>query len=437
MSSKQDIKISSVMEPIFEANDSITGPEYINTYYQNENHILFSSFDGNLILYNCDRKTRDFSSKIELTTKNLTPILSMTYHSSQKAIIFLDACDYIHYDNLQDTSNHRCTKENISGIIESITYLTNNKYFIKTDSCINYIYEINPNLQPEGPQLIIKPLIKYTFSAKPTSFFKTDTHFYIGCQRAIYRINLKNFHTQTPKILYELNIMNNKNMNDINEGLVTSMFYYDPNCLCYKNDNEINNNILNQDINNSTSNKYNSSGRIEDLEEYSEDESESDEENNDELLIIGNNLGKVEVIPMDNMDKKYSFKCFLNNDYYVAVTAIAYDNLRQNIYIGSNDGGLYGLNVANKKKIFYNHKFRGGIYGMVYIPKKDSIVFSVTNFEDEIFSDENYLEIKKNEKKRMSKKIGGENEEYDDNEKENKIYMVNDIDGFIKFFNKK
>ena len=37
----------------------------------------------------------------------------------------------------------------------------------------------------------------------------------------------------------------------------------------------------------------------------------------------------------------------------------------------------------------------------------------------------------------MSKKIGGENEEYDDNEKENKIYMVNDIDGFIKFFNKK
>ena len=74
---------------------------------------------------------------------------------------------------------------------------------------------------------------------------------------------------------------------------------------------------------------------------------------------------------------------------------------------------------------------------MVYIPKKDSIVFSVTNFEDEIFSDENYLEIKKNEKKRMSKKIGGENEEYDDNEKENKIYMVNDIDGFIKFFNKK
>ena len=74
---------------------------------------------------------------------------------------------------------------------------------------------------------------------------------------------------------------------------------------------------------------------------------------------------------------------------------------------------------------------------MVYIPKKDSIVFSVTNFEDEIFSDENYLEIKKNEKKRMSKKIGGENEEYDDTEKENKIYMVNDIDGFIKFFNKK
>ena len=63
--------------------------------------------------------------------------------------------------------------------------------------------------------------------------------------------------------------------------------------------------VLNPDSN---SNKYNSSGRIEDLEEYSEDESESDEENLDELLIIGNNLGKVEVIPMDNMDKKYSFK---------------------------------------------------------------------------------------------------------------------------------
>ena len=140
---------------------------------------------------------------------------------------------------------------------------------------------------------------------------------------------------------------------------------------------------------------------------------------------------------MDNMDKKYSFKCFVNNDYYVAVTAITYDNLRQNIYIGSNDGGLYGLNVANKKKIFYNQKFRGGIYGMVYIPKLDSIVFSVTDFEDEIFSDENYLEIKKMEKKRISKKILEENEDFDKNEKENKIYMVNDIDGFIKYFNKK
>ena len=173
--------------------------------------------------------------------------------------------------------------------------------------------------------------------------------------------------------------------------------------------------VLNPDSN---SNKYNSSGRIEDLEEYSEDESESDEENLDELLIIGNNLGKVEVIPMDNMDKKYSFKCFVNNDYYVAVTAITYDNLRQNI--------------------FYNHKFRGGIYGMIYIPKLDYIVFSVTNFEDEIFSEENYLEIKKAEKKKISKKIFEENEEYyDENMKENKMYMVNDIDGFIKFFNKK
>ena len=425
------------MEPIFEAKDSITGPEYINTYYPNENHILFSSFDGNLILYNCDRKTRDFSSKIELTTKNLTPILSMTYNSSQKAVVFLDACDYIHYDNLEDTSNHRCIKENLPDIIESITYLANNKYFIKTDSCINYIYEIIPRTQTSGPQLLVKPIIKYTFPAKPTSFFKTDTHFYIGCQRGISRINLKNFHTQTPKILYELDMVNNKNINDNNEGLVTSMFYYDPNCLCYKND--IDENIkyaLNKDIN-SSSNKYTSSGRIEDLEEYSEDESESGEDNSDELLIIGNNLGKVEVIPMDNMDKKYSFKCFVNNDYYVAVTAITYDNLRQNIYIGSNDGGLYGLNVTNKKKIFYNHKFKGGIYGMIYIPKLDSIIFSVTDFDDEIFSDENYLEIKKNEKKRISKKLFEENEEYGENEKENIMYMVNDIDGFIKFFNKK
>ena len=440
MSSNREIKLSSIMEPIFDAKDSITGPEYINTYSPNENHILFSSFDGNLILYNCDRKTNDFSSKIELTTKNLTPIISMTYNSSQKAIIFLDACDYIHYDNLEDTSHHRCIKINLPDLIESITYLANNKYFIKTDSYINYIYEIIPSAQNEGPQLIVKPIIKYTFPAKPTSFFKTDTHFYIGCQRGIYRINLKNFHTQTPKILYELNMVNNKNINDMNEGLVTSMFYYDPNCSCYKNENDIDSNnnmikyVLNKDNNYNSSNNFVSSEKIEDLEEYSEDDSESDEDNSDELLILGNNLGKVEVIPMDNMDKKYSFKCFVNNDYYVAVTAITYDNLRQNIYIGSNDGGLYGLNVANKKKIFYNQKFRGGIYGMVYIPKLDSIVFSVTDFEDEIFSDENYLDIKKLKKKRISLE---ENEGFDKNEKENKIYMVNDIDGFIKYFKKK
>ena len=40
---------------------------------------------------------------------------------------------------------------------------------------------------------------------------------------------------------------NNKNINDINEGLVTSMFYYDPNCSCYKNENDIdsnNNNMI-------------------------------------------------------------------------------------------------------------------------------------------------------------------------------------------------
>ena len=74
---------------------------------------------------------------------------------------------------------------------------------------------------------------------------------------------------------------------------------------------------------------------------------------------------------------------------------------------------------------------------MVYIPKLDYIVFSVTNYEDEIFSDDNYLEIKKAEKKKISKKFLEENDEFSDNQKENIMYMVNDIDGFIKFFNKK
>ena len=74
---------------------------------------------------------------------------------------------------------------------------------------------------------------------------------------------------------------------------------------------------------------------------------------------------------------------------------------------------------------------------MVYIPKLDYIVFSVTNYEDEIFSDDNYLEIKKAEKKKISKKFLEENDEFNDNQKENIMYMVNDIDGFIKFFNKK
>ena len=233
MNSKQDIHPSQIIETIFEAKDSIMGPELINSYYPNESHILFSSLDGNLILYNCNRKTRDFSSKIELTTKTLTPILSMTYNSSQKAIVFLDACNYIHYDYLEDTSIHRCVKQSLDGI-ESITYLINNKYFIKTNSFINYIYEIKQDEDPKSPLLIIKPIIKYTFPSKPTSFFKTDTHFLIGCQNAIYRINLKTFHSQTPKIIYELNILNNKNINDINEGIITSMFYYDPKCSYYK-----------------------------------------------------------------------------------------------------------------------------------------------------------------------------------------------------------
>ena len=75
---------------------------------------------------------------------------------------------------------------------------------------------------------------------------------------------------------------------------------------------------------------------------------------------------------------------------------------------------------------------------MVYIPRLDMLIFSVTDFEDEIFSEENYLEMKKYEKKKRNKKIFEENEEnIEDNVKENKMYMVNDIDGFIKYFNKK
>ena len=433
MNSQLDIQTLPIIETIFEAKDSITGPELVSTYNQNENHVLLSSLDGNLILFNCNRKTRDFSSKIELTPKTLTPILSMTYNSNQKAILFLDACNYIHYDNLEDTSNHRYVKQNIDEI-ESITYLINNKYFIKTNSCINYIYEINKDEDPKSPLLIIKPIAKYTFSTKPTSLFKTDTYFYIGCQRAVYRINLKNFHFQTPKIIHNINILNNKNINDVNEGIITSLFYYDPKSICYKVSNsDLNSNITKYILN---PNKNNSSGKIEDCDECEDEESESDEDNTDELLIIGNNLGKVEVIPMDNIDKKYSFKCFIKNDYYVAVTSITYDNLRQNIYIGSNDGSLYGLNIINRKKIFYNNKFRGGIYGMVYIPKIDVLVYSVTDFEDDIFSEENYMEIKQNKSKRQSQEIFGE-ENKEDKEKENKIYMVNDIDGFIKLINKK
>ena len=141
---------------------------------------------------------------------------------------------------------------------------------------------------------------------------------------------------------------------------------------------------------------------------------------------------------MDNIDKKYSFKCFVNNDYYIAVTAITYDNLRQNIYIGSNDGGLYGLNITNRKKIFFNKKFQGGIYGIVYIPRLDRLVFSVTDFEDEIFCEENYKEIIDNKNKRKSDEIfGDKKDEKEGNIKENIIFMVNDIDGFIKLINKK
>ena len=439
MNSQIDLQSFPIIETVYEAKDSITGPELINGYYQNENHILFSSLDGNLILYNCNRKTRDFSSKIELTTKTLTPILSMTYNSKEKAIISLDACNYIHYDNLEDTSNHRCVKENIEEI-ESIIYLINNKYFIKTNSCENYVYEINKDNDPKSPLLIIKPIMKYIFSSKPTAFFKTNSHFFVGTQRGVYRINLKTFHSQTPKIIYELNILNNKNINDVNEGNITSMFYYDPKNICYKDSiNDINsNNNIKYILNPNNKNKNNSSIKNEDIDESEEEESESDEDNTDELLIIGNNLGKVEVVPMDNIDKKYSFKCFVNNDYYIAVTAITYDNLRQNIYIGSNDGGLYGLNITNRKKIFFNKKFQGGIYGIVYIPRLDRLVFSVTDFEDEIFCEENYKEIIDNKNKRKSDEIfGDKKDEKEGNIKENIIFMVNDIDGFIKLINKK
>ena len=434
MNSDLDIQTIPIIETILESKDSIIGPELINSYYQNENHILLSSLDGNLILYNCNRKTRDFTSKVELTTKKLTPILSMTYNSSQKAIVFLDAFNYIHYDNLEDTTNHRCVKENIEEI-ESITYLTNNEYFIKTNSCINYVYEINKDEDRKSPLLVIKPTIKYIFSTKPTTFFKTDTHFYIGSQRAVYSINLKTFHTQTPKIIYLLNILNNKNINDINEGIITSMFYYDPKNICYKDSNTKDNNNIKYILN--PVNKDISSAKIENIEDSEDDESESGEEKPDELLIIGNNLGKVEVIPMENIDKKYSFKCFVKNDYFVAVTSITYDNLRHNIYIGSHDGSIYGLNIVNKKKIFFNNKFRGGIYGMVYIPKLDVLAYSVTDFEDEIYCEENFREIKENKEKRMSDEIFEDKCDEKVNNKENKVYLVNDLDGFIKLINKK
>ena len=434
MNSDLDVQTIPIIETILESKDSIIGPELINSYYQNENHILLSSLDGNLTLYNCNRKTRDFSSKVELTTKKLTPILSMTYNSSQKAIFFLDAFDYIHNDNLEDTTNHRCIKESIEEI-ESITYLANNEYFIKTDSCINYIYEINKDEEPKSPLLVIKPTIKYIFSTKPTSVFKTDTHFYIGCQRVIYSINLKSFHTQTPKVIYILNILNNKNINDINEGIVTSMFYYDPNNSCYKDSNTQDNGSIKYILN--PVNKNMSSAKIDNIEDSEDEESESGEDNSDELLIIGNNLGKVEVIPMENIDKKYSFKCFVKNDYFVAVSSIAYDNLRQNIYIGSNDGSIYGLNIVNKKKIFFNNKFKGGIYGMVYIPKLDMLAYSVTDFEDEIYCEENFREIKENKNKKISDEIFEDKNDGEEKNKENKVYLVNDIDGFIKLINKK
>ena len=431
MNSQSIFKNLPIIEQIFEAKDAISGPELINNYCENGNHILFSSLDGNIVLYNCKRKCRDFSSKIELTNKSLTPILSMTYNSKEKAIVFIDACNYIHYDNPEHL-NHHCIKDNIEEI-ESITYLIDNKYFIKTTSNINYIYEINKEEDKQNHLLNIKPIMKYTFPVKPTAIFKTDTHIYLGTQRAIYRINLKTFHTQTPKVIYELNIQNNKNISDKNEGIITSMFYYDPKNSCYKDSNIVNsNNAIKYILNN------NSFRKSEDIDIIEDEESESDEENVDELLILGNNLGKIEVIPMDNLEKKYSFKCFIKNDYYSPVTAIAYDNLRQNIYIGSYDGHLYGLNISNKKKIFCYKKFIGGIYGIVYIPKLDVLVYSVTNYEDEIFCEENYEEIKENKNKRKNYEIFDENNDgRNEKIKENKIYMVNDIDGFIKLINKK
>lgn len=434
MSSNMENQEYPILEPIYKAKGALTGPELITNYYPNENHLLFSSLDGNLILYNCNRRTKDFCSKIELTTKTLTPIISMTYNSTEKSIVFLDACNYIHYDNLEDTSNHRCVKHNIEDI-ESITHLINNEYFIKTSSCVNYIYDIYPDEEPKSPLLIIKPRIKYTFDSKPTSTFKTDTHFYIGCQRCIYRLNLKNFHTRTPKVIYELNILNNKNINDENEGIITSIFYYDPQTSCYKDNNndntQSNDNKYNLYENNKT---YSNSNKIDDIEQAEEEEIESDEDNSDELLILGNNLGKVEVVPMDDMDKKFSFKCFVRNDIYEAVTAITYDNIRQNIYIGGNMGGLYGFHVENKKKIFFYNKFNGGIYGMVYIPKLDTFAFSVTDFEDEIFSDENYMDIKDSKNRKKYKDIVDENNNEDEeNKKDNLIIMINYIDQFSRY----
>jgi hypothetical protein len=67
------------------------------------------------------------------------------------------------------------------------------------------------------------------------------------------------------------------------------------------------------------------------------------------------------------------------------------------------------------------------------------LVYTVTDFEDEIYSDDNYLEIKENnsKNKRTSENIFSDENDKNENKKENKIYMVNDIDGFIKLINKK
>ena len=400
---------SIYQEVIFEAKDSIIGPELITSYSKEDNHVLLSSYDGHVIFYNLSKKSQEYSSKIELPENNkiLIPILSMTYNKQQKAIIYYDAAYYIHYDTLFDTTIHRAIQIKLEDLL-GIVHLIDNYYYFITTKNNQYIYEIIPVDNSETHELLINPKLKYYFPTIPTSFYKTDKYFYIACQRAVFRCTINSFQVKTLDIVHKFNILNNNDINDNNEGIITSIFYYNPK-----------DNIYNLNDDNNSENQKN--------EENSEESSE-EEDNSDELLITGNNLGKVDVVPIDNIEKKFTFKCFTNKDYYISVTAIAYDNYRKNIYFGSNDGSIFGLNMNTKKKIFYCKNFGGGIHGIVYIPRGDALVYTVTNYEDKIFCQENYEELMKEQKKSSKDK---------NEKKENSAYYVTDIEGFIQSLIKK